>query len=115
MIADQELSFSEIGPDILPYLEMLQPTGNGNPKAVFVTRDLRVVNSRPVGKDYAHMKLVLSDGWITYDAIAFRQGHWYGNLPQRIDAMYTYEVNEYNGRESLQLNIRDLKPAGSAD
>jgi single-stranded-DNA-specific exonuclease len=115
IIADQELSFSEIGPDILPYLEMLQPTGNGNPKAVFVTRDLRVVNSRPVGKDYAHMKLVLSDGWITYDAIAFRQGHWYGNLPQRIDVMYTYEVNEYNGRESLQLNIRDLKPAGSAD
>jgi single-stranded-DNA-specific exonuclease len=115
LVADVDLPLSDLDPDILPFLEMLQPTGYGNPKAVFVSRGLRVVNARPVGKENAHLKLVLTDGWITYDAIAFRQGHWFGNLPQVIDAMYTYEMNEYNGRESLQLNIRDLKPAGTTN
>jgi single-stranded-DNA-specific exonuclease len=115
MTADAEIPLSQLTPDLLPYLELLEPTGVENPKAVFVSRDLRIVHARPVGKDEAHLKLALTDGWITYDAIAFRMGHWWRNLPPAVDVMYTYEVNEYNGRKTLQLNVRDLKPAGKPD
>jgi single-stranded-DNA-specific exonuclease len=113
--ADAELSLSELEPDFIDYLKWLQPTGHKNPEAVFVSRDLEVRNSRSVGREGAHLKLSVSDGWITYDGIAFRQGYWAENMPRRIDIMYTFELNEYNGRSSLQLNIRDLKPAGIPD
>jgi single-stranded-DNA-specific exonuclease len=66
-----------------------------------------------VGKDGSHLKLVLSDGWLTYDAIAFRQGHWHDELPPKIDILYAFEENEFRGQTSLQLNIKDIKPAGS--
>jgi len=36
-------------------------------------------------------------------------------LPPRVDVMYTLEPNEYNGRTSLQLNLKDVRPAGIAD
>ncbi len=37
-------------------------------------------------------------------------------LPARtFDVLYNIELNEYNGRKSLQLNIKDIKPAGTPD
>jgi hypothetical protein len=29
--------------------------------------------------------------------------------------LYTFEANEYNGRTSLQLNLKDIKAAGIPD
>ena len=86
-----------------------------NQQAVFISRDIKLKNSRAVGKENTHLKLTVTDGYITYDAIAFRQGHWLGQLPDKLDLMYTFEINEFNGRSTLQLNVRDLKPAGSPD
>jgi single-stranded-DNA-specific exonuclease len=46
-----------------------------------------------------------------WDAIAFRQGDWFGQLAHRIDLAYTLEVNEFNGERRLQLNVKDIRPA----
>ncbi len=109
--ADMEVSLSDLTPEVWRDLYWLQPTGYKNPQALFVSRDVRVVRSRPVGKDSNHLKLAVTDGRITYDAIAFRQGHLHADLPSRLDLLFTFEVNEYNGRRSLQLNVLDLKAA----
>jgi single-stranded-DNA-specific exonuclease len=74
---------------------------------------LRVTNSRTVGADGKHLKLGVTDGRVTFDAIGFRLGYLQPNLPGRVDLLYTFESNEYNGRTSLQLNVKDVKPAGS--
>jgi len=58
-----------------------------------------------------HLRLILRAGRVRYQAIAFRQGHWNGQLPGMVDIAYTFELNKYQGRESLQLNIKDIKPA----
>lgn len=108
---DAEVPLKELKPDLLEYLEWLQPTGVGNPQAVFASRGLRVQRFQAVGRDSTHLKLVVTDGTITYDAIAFRQGHWMDHMPRAIDILFTFELNEFNGRESLQLNVRDIKPA----
>ncbi|MFO7583864.1 MAG: single-stranded-DNA-specific exonuclease RecJ, partial [Anaerolineales bacterium] len=115
LVADAEAPLSEMTPELLRYLDLLEPTGYGNPGAVFVSRNVRVVNHRAVGADAKHLKLSVSDGKVTFDAIAFRLGDWAGKLPERIDLMYTLEINEFNGRTTLQLNVKDLKPAGLPD
>ncbi len=109
LTADVELPLSELKPEILEYLDWLQPTGYGNPQALFVSRGLRPINARTVGKDNNHLKLDVTDGTITYSAIAFRQGHWAHQLPQTIDLLYRFEVNEFRGKKTLQLNVRDIK------
>jgi len=111
LTADLEIPLSQLTPDLLPYLEKLQPTGYGNRQAYFVSRNLQVKRHRTVGKDDAHLRLTVIDGRIAYDAIAFRQGDWAGKLPAKIDLFYTFEVNEYYGRKNLQLNVRDIKPS----
>lgn len=113
--ADAEVSFSDLTPDLLKKLDTLEPTGYGNPGAVFVARNLRVISKRAVGADAKHLKLALSDGHLTFDAIAFRLGEQAASLPERVDALFTFESNEYNGQTRLQLNVKDLKPAGTPD
>jgi single-stranded-DNA-specific exonuclease len=107
--ADLEIQLSDLVPEILTQLELLQPTGYGNPQAMFVSRELKVMDHRLVGRDGTHLKLNVSDGWITYEAIAFRQGHWHTDMPLFVDLMYTFEKNEFNGKESLQLNVKDIR------
>jgi single-stranded-DNA-specific exonuclease len=115
LYADIELPLSELHPSLLEHLDLLQPTGYGNRQAVFVSRNIEVTDARPVGREGVHLKLTVRQDRIYFDAIAFKQGHWHGQLPAILDLMYTFELNEYNGRTSLQLNVKDLKAAGLPD
>jgi single-stranded-DNA-specific exonuclease len=113
--ADAEVRLSDLQPELLKHLDAFQPTGYGNPEAVFVSRDVRVTQARAVGSEGRHLKLVVTDGYVTFDAIGFRLGHLQAELPLKVDLLYTFETNEYNGRTNLQLNLRDVKAAGMPD
>ncbi len=113
--ADAELPLVDLKPDLLPYLEMVEPTGFGNPTVSLVSRNLKVRNAKIVGQEGKHLKLTVTDGWITYDAIAFRQGHWLETgMPNEVDLLYRFEANEFNGLRRLQLNVRDMKASNAA-
>lgn len=111
LTADAQVALSDLKPQLLEYLDWLEPTGYGNPQAKFVSRNLQVKRKRRVGSEGRHLKLVVSDGRITFDAIAFRQGDWFDHLPERVDLLFTFEMNEFNGRQTLQLRVLDIKPA----
>lgn len=96
-------------PGILEDLHQLEPTGRGNPEPVFASRNVEVRQARQVGREGSHLKLILRAGPNTYDAIAFRQGYWAEDMPEVIDIAYRFEVNEFMGRSTLQLNVRDIK------
>ena len=111
------INLADMTGQIINTLEKLQPTGYGNPEPVFVSRNVPVKSSRTVGADAKHLKLTLTAGKLTFDAIGFRLGHLHPVLPAGtlVDLMYTFETNEYMGRSSLQLNLKDVKLAGEPD
>jgi len=113
LVVDAEVPLSNLDHKLLHYLDLLQPTGYANPHALFVSRDLKVAYKRAVGKEGAHLKFKVTDGWITYDAIAFRQGYWDKKMPKRVDLVYSFELNEYRDRQTLQLNVQDIKPTNT--
>jgi single-stranded-DNA-specific exonuclease len=110
--ADLEIPLSQLHPTMLTYLSKLQPTGQDNPDATFVSRNLRVLKSRAVGSDKKHLRLTITDGNLVFDAFAARFGHLEYTLPERVDVMYHFEVNVYREQKTLQLTIRDIKPSG---
>ena len=111
LTADMELSFNDLDRDLLEQINMLAPTGMGNPQPQFISYDIYVNKFRQVGKQNSHLKLELSDGSATFDAIAFRKGELSDSLPSRVDILYKFEENIYRGRSRLQLNIKDIRPA----
>jgi single-stranded-DNA-specific exonuclease len=111
-----EVPLSDLNFEVLKHLMYLEPTGYGNPEPSFVSRNAKVKFSRTVGSEGKHLKLTFEDErGATYDAIGCRMGHLKADLPPRVDILYHLEANEYNGRTSLQLNLKDLKPAGVPD
>jgi len=113
--ADAELRLSEPMASLMPMLDLLQPFGQGNPEPQFISRDLRIIRAKPVGSEGQHLRLTVADKHVFFDAIAFRQGEWASRLPERVDLVYQFERNVWNGRETLQLNVKDIKPAGEPD
>lgn len=109
--ADMELTLSALRPEILLDLDRMEPTGMGNPSVYFISRNLQVKRVIVMGREKQHLKLVVSDGRITYDAVAFRMGHLAPTLPERVDLLYAFERNYFNGKVTLQLMVRDLKPS----
>ena len=116
LTADMEVPLSQLNFDLLKHLAAFEPTGYGNPNPIFVSRNVKVKSARTVGSEGRHLKLTLEDErGVAYDAIGFRLGNLQASLPARVDVMYSFEVNEYNGRTSLQLNLKDVKAAGSVN
>jgi single-stranded-DNA-specific exonuclease len=105
---DAEVPLREVGA-LWKDLQALRPFGEGNPEPLFLSRGARVERHWPVG-DGVHLKLVLTDGRIRWDGIAFRQGEWAGQLPERVDVVYHLRESAWNGEARLELDIRDLRP-----
>jgi single-stranded-DNA-specific exonuclease len=106
---DAEVALAELNGELALQLAQFEPCGYGNPAPVLAARGVRVSEARPVGGDNQHLKLAVTDGRVTLDAIAFNQGEWFGHLPARIDLAFTFETNEWNGSRRLQLNVKDLR------
>ncbi len=106
---DAEAPLADMTWPLQKTLEQLAPFGYGNREPIFCSRGITVRDSRVVGNE--HLKLVLSDGQTIWDAIAFRQGSWLGDLPRRIDIAYQLESRTFNGDAHLQLNVKDLQPS----
>lgn len=113
LTADAEVDLSEMRPEVYEKgLKYLEPTGYGNREAAFVARNVKVKSSRTVGADGKHLKLSVEDEkGVIHDSIGFRLGDWHKSMPKQVDLLFTYEPNEYNGRITYQLNLKDLKPA----
>jgi len=110
---DAVVQLSDLDWAVQEQLAQLEPCGYANPQPVLASLGVKLATQRQVGADGRHLKLTVVDPQAgqLMDAIAFRLGDWFGHLPPRIDLAYTLEVNEFNGRRSLQLNVKDIRPA----
>jgi single-stranded-DNA-specific exonuclease len=109
---DAEVHLEEVDWATHGLLSQIEPCGVENPQPILLSRDLEVRNRRTIGKEAKHLKLALRDDrGAAWDAIYFRGGHLLNQIPVRIDVAYTLEVNEWNHRKRLQLNVQDLRPA----
>lgn len=113
--ADLEIPISDVRNIPLRELEKLQPTGMGNPDAVFVSRNVEIIRPRLIGAEKQHLKFTCQAGDYLLDAVAWRQSDWSRSLPGKFDLVYVIEENEYMGSRTLQINVRDMHPSGQGE
>lgn len=111
---DLELPLSEVTEDLVKQLERLAPTGIGNPAPVLLSQGLTVSAPRTVGKEGDHLKLSLSQGAQTLDAIAFRMGLCIHTLPEKVDVLYAASLNTWQEETKVQMEVRCLEPSAPA-
>lgn len=108
---DAEVGLDEMSLTSLAEFSQLKPTGQGNPGVQFYSRKL--AHQRPlqrIGSDKQHVKLWVTDGLTTHEAV------WWGaggeSLPVgRFDLAFAPQLNAYSGRHNVQLKVLDWRPA----
>jgi single-stranded-DNA-specific exonuclease len=110
---DVEADIHHLSESLVKEMEQLEPTGYHNAGPTMMTRNVRVLESRAIGKEGHHLKMKLARaGQPPLDAIGFGLGEWASRLPDCLDVAYQLEINEWNGYRNLQLNLQDIRPAG---
>ncbi|TAK30050.1 MAG: single-stranded-DNA-specific exonuclease RecJ [Chloroflexota bacterium] len=104
---DAEVPLSTLSLSLHQVISQLAPFGAANPVPLFLTRGLRVVDSRIVGQ--GHLKLRLADGAQDIAAIGFNMGDRQSEITGKLDVVYTLQPNEWNGTRTLELNLKDLR------
>ena len=106
---DAEVGLEEINLESISQLNQLKPQGQGNPTVQFSTQAL--THQRPLqrlGADKQHVKMWVSDGNSTHEAVWWAAGN--ERLPVgRFDLAFTPQVNIYNGQRSVQLKVLDWR------
>ncbi|MBN2256713.1 MAG: single-stranded-DNA-specific exonuclease RecJ [Anaerolineaceae bacterium] len=114
IMVDMQVNLADLSPrDYFELAEWLEPTGNGNPEAVLLSRHVKCCRAAQIGKDKRTLKLQVMQGGVTYDCVAFQQGHRLDDLGDFIDLVYTLNLDTYLGpdRPRVQLMVKDIKPS----
>ncbi len=130
VMIDVAMPFSYITPKLVNQLDLLEPFGNGNPKPVFAQADLRVKKVRFMGNENQYIKIwFMDDVGRTVEAIDFNAKSfiesikmWFSEeecdkmiqgMPNDVtlDVIYYPDINEYNGRATIQLKPSRYKKA----
>ena len=111
---DLEIDFSDISPKFVRVLKQFAPFGPGNMAPVFLSKNVVDTGlSRPVGNQ-KHLKLSVSQGHdseLVFAGIAFQKGGDYQKVRSKepFSICYCIEKNFWQGKTSLQLNVKDIK------
>jgi single-stranded-DNA-specific exonuclease len=107
---DDRLAPDQVTDELVHHLIRLEPHGVGNPEPVFQMDRLEVAQWRLVGRD--HLKLFVRKDGIGFDAIGFGLGMTDPEcLEGRIRLACLPQLNEWQGRTTIQLKLKDLRPA----
>jgi single-stranded-DNA-specific exonuclease len=107
---DAEVGLSDLSPRLVGQLARLAPHGVGQPAPLFLTRGLRATGTRLVGGG-AHLRLVVSDGTRTAEAIGFRLGDLVELLAftqARVDLAYAIDYDRWREANGVRLVVEAL-------
>ncbi len=105
---DAEMAPEDASLELVELLDALGPFGMGNPRPVFAMRGLRVLQTSLM-KD-RHVRLRLAAGATVLEAMGFGMADRVPAADQ-VDIAFTMDCNQWNGKRSLRLTLKDLRPA----
>ena len=110
--ADCVIDSGDVCLSLAKNLQILEPYGVGNPVPVFVMRGVTVNELSGISEN-KHTKFALGGGRQNISAMYFSAppsslGVYVGD---KVDVLFNMDINEWSGRESVQLIVRDIKPS----
>jgi single-stranded-DNA-specific exonuclease len=117
---DIELSFNEIFkpeenrmkiPQLKRILRQFEPHGPGNMKPVFMSRNVYSTDVRALKDIHLKLSMTQPEYDVVVEGIGFNLGDKLDMVASGMpfDLVYTLEINKWRDRETLQLNIKDVR------
>lgn len=122
ILIDLEISFDQIYsegedrmkvPRLKRILNRFEPHGPGNMSPVFVSKNVYTTDMRVLKEKHLKLTVTQPNGDVVLNAIGFNLADKADLVSSGIpfDLAYTIDINRWNGKESVQLNIKDVREA----
>lgn len=119
-VIDIELNFNDIYtkhenrllvPKLKRILNQMEPHGPQNMKPLFYSKNVYSKNVRVLKERHLKLQVTQPNSDVVLDAIGFNLGEKELEVAEGIafEMIYTLETNNWNGKETLQLNIKDIR------
>jgi single-stranded-DNA-specific exonuclease len=108
---DGDLAFRSISGEVAAGVASLAPFGAGNPRPVFSTRRVEIVDGPRKLKE-RHLKMALKQDGRIFRAIAWRAAERADALAEHkaaVDVAFSLDQNQYNGETYVELSIADFR------
>jgi len=110
---DLEINFESITPKFFRILKQFAPFGPQNLSPIFITSEVYDTGyGKCVGEDQTHLRVTLTQKRAPkIVGIGFGLGNQLSIITSKVPfkTVYSIDENEWNGRVSLQLKLKDLK------
>ena len=107
---DSELSLKNIDIDSVKSLKLLEPYGEANKTPLFLFKNLKINSIRALSEG-KHLKLTLKEDNFMINAIGFNMGKLSEKylLDDKVDIVGSLEINSFNGNDSIQIVMKDIR------
>lgn len=109
---DAPLRIGEITPRLLADLDAFRPFGVGNEEPLFLMRNVAVKGISRIGAGGRHLRFAVEEDGRRLPGVAFQREEIPADAAGRSDLVFALHENVYRGARSLQLLLRDARPAG---
>lgn len=107
---DSKLNLQEVDSSFIQNLGLLSPFGVGNPRPLFLSRNVEIIE-RPKKMGKRHCKFLVKQGGRIFEAVGWQKeelAHLL-NSGERVDLVYSFQFSEYLGEEKINLDVEDVK------
>ena len=107
---DKEITIKDVNFETVNSLKALEPFGEANKMPIFIYKNLKIDSIRALSEG-KHLKLTLKDGNNILNSIGFNMGKYAEEykIGDKIDVLGVLETNIFNGVETLQFNMKDIR------
>lgn len=106
---DCEVTKKDMKKETVEEMKLLEPFGEKNRQPLVVYKNLKIASIRALSEG-KHLKLMLKDENDIINAIGFNIGYLSEEylIGDKVDVVGTLELNCYNGKEKVQICIKDI-------
>jgi single-stranded-DNA-specific exonuclease len=108
---DCEIELCEASLKNIETIAKLEPFGMGNPRPVFMAKNVKLENARFVGKSEKHLSVFATAAGERLKSIYFNFPYEKSILEESVDIAFTLSVDEWNNDRKPSLNIVDVRLA----
>lgn len=107
---DSQITKRDMEKETVTQLKLLEPFGEANKMPIFLYKNLKIDSIRALSEG-KHLKLTLRDENYKIDAIGFNLGKLAEQyqIDDKIDVVGTLEINSFNGNDTVQINLKDIR------
>jgi single-stranded-DNA-specific exonuclease len=108
---DAVISLDELDETMIRWINDLEPYGPGNPRPVFASMGVKVLETFHMGREQQHLRLRVETNGAQFTALAFNQAHKWQPNTEFADLVFTVMKDSFRGKGAIALRLLDFKPS----